>query len=203
MATDSRSNQPPSTSTPTWFLATRSDIQGPALFDEACLDYYQLRLLNSLKVYRVALHAYVLQPDEVWLLLTPELHRSAFAMLDHVHECYSEYFNNRFERKVAVFRGAPREVKIESAELLLDCHKLVESWPLLSGAAKHPGLYRWSSYSANAFGGPPRFLTRHRFFQLHLADGEKPLERYREFIAAPFNANHLADLRRRLLLAED
>ena len=47
----------------TWFLVNRGKVQGPAFFDRACFDYFQLRLLNCLKVYHVNLHAYVLLPN--------------------------------------------------------------------------------------------------------------------------------------------
>ena len=187
----------------TWFLVNRSRIQGAALFDEACYDYYQLRMLNCLKVYQVQLHAYVLLPGEAWLLLTPGSPKSMYSMLDFINDCYSEYFNERFERNVAVFQGRPYLAIIDSANLFLDCQKMIERWPLTSGAVDHAGLYRWSSYSSNAFGGRPRYLTRHRFFEQFIAETESPMEQYREFIAAPFEEDYLAELGRRLLPPAD
>ena len=183
----------------TWFLVNRSKVQGAAFFDDACFDYYQLRLLNCLKVYQVQLHAYVLQPSAAWLLLTPGMPRAMFSMLDFVNGCYSEYFNQRFERNSAVFPSRPFLAIVDNAKLLLDCQKMIECWPLASGATDHPGLYRWSSYSANAFGGRPRFLTRHRFFEQFIHTTENPMERYRDFVATPFGADRLAELERRLL----
>ena len=183
----------------TWFLVNRATVQGTAFFDEACRDYFQLRLLNCLKVYQVRLHSYVLLPNEAWLLLTPGMPKSMFSLLDFVNGCYSEYFNARFERNIAVFQDRPFLTVIDSARLFLDCQKMIERWPLASGAVDHPGLYRWSSYAANAFGGRARFLTRHRWFEQYIATTESPMERYREFIAAPFDADRLATLERRLL----
>ncbi len=182
-----------------WFLADRAKVQGAAFFDDACRDYFQLRLLNCLKVYQVRLHAYALLPNEAWLLLTPSMPKSMFSLLDFVNTCYSDYFNERFERKVAVFQSRPSLAVIDSARLLLDCQKMIERWPLSSGAVDHPGLYRWSSYTANAFGGRPRFLTRHPWFEQFIAAAENPMARYREFIAEPFATARLAELEQRLL----
>ena len=151
-----------------WFVVNRARVEGPALFDDACRDYYQLRLLNSLRVFRVRLHAYALLPTEAWLLLSPEMPKSLFSMLDYVNGCYSEYFNERFGRNSAVFAQQPSLAAIDSAPLLLDCQKMIERWPLAHGGVCHPGRYPWSSYAFNAFGGGSRFLSRHRFFsRLH------------------------------------
>ena len=183
----------------TWFIVNRGKVQGTAFFDEACHDYFQLRLLNCLKVYQVQLHAYALLPNEAWLLLTPGMPKSKFTLLDFVNECYSEYFNERFDRNTAVFRSQPYLAIVDSAQLLLDCQKMIERWPLASGAVEHPGLYRWSSYTANAFGGRHQFLTRHSWFEQYIATTESPMERYREFIAQPFDPAQLTELEQRLL----
>ena len=183
----------------TWFIVYRGKVQGAAFFDEACQDYFQLRLLNSLKVYQVKLHAYTLLPNEAWLLLTPGMPKSMFTFLDFVSRCYSEYFNERFGRNIAVFQSRPFMAIVDSSQLFLDCQKMIERWPLASRAVDHPGLYRWSSYTANAFGGRHKFLTRHPWFEQYIAATESPMERYREFIAEPFGAAHLAELKRRFL----
>lgn len=183
----------------TWFLVNRGKVEGTAFFDEACYDYYLLRLFNCLRIFDVQLHAYVLLPREVWLLLTPVRPRNMSSLVDYVNNGYSEYFNERFERDADVFRSQPLSAIIDSAKLYMDAQKLIERWPLASGAVEHPGLYRWSSYSANAFGGRPQNLTRHRFFEQFIDDTESPMERYREFIAAPFGKRELARLEQRLL----
>ena len=187
----------------TWFIVHRGKVQGAAFFDETCRDYFQLRLLNCLKVYNVQLHAYTLLPNEAWLLLTPSMPKSMFSMLAFVNDCYSEYFNERFARNSAVFQSRPFLAIIDNAQLFLDCQKMIERWPLASGAVDHPGLYRWSSYTANAFGGRHQFLTRHPWFDQYIATTESPLERYREFIAEPFDPAQLAALEQRLLPPEN
>ena len=186
-----------------WFVVNRARVEGPAFFDDTCLNHYQIRLLNSLKVYHVRLHAYVLLPTEAWLLLTPEMPRSLFSMLDYVNGCYTEYFNERFRRKGAVFPVRPHLAIIDSAQLLLDCQRLIESWPLARGGATHPGLYPWSSYVFNAFGGRSRFFSRHRFFRDYIATTENALERYREAIVTPFDPACRARLEQRLLPQEN
>ena len=183
----------------TWFLVNRAKVQGGAFFDDACRDYFQLRLLNCLHVYKVELHAYTLLPNEAWLLLTPTMPKSMFSFLGFVNECYSEYFNERFHRSAAVFQSRPFLAIIDDAQLFLDCQKMIERWPFAKGLVDHPGLYRWSSYTANAFGGRHRFLARHRWFEQYIAATESPMESYREFIAEPFDPAHLAELEQRLL----
>jgi len=182
-----------------WFAVNRAKVGGPAFFDEICFNYYQIRLLNSLKVYHVRLHAYVLLPTEAWLLLTPEMPRSLFSMLDYVNGCYSEYFNERFGRKGAVFPARPHLAVIDSAQRLFDCQRLIESWPFAEGKVDHPGLYPWSSYTFNAFGGQSRFLSRHRFFREYLAATDNAFQRYRQAIATPLDPAFRARLEQRLL----
>ena len=183
----------------TWFVVNRAKVEGPAFFDDTCLNYFQLRLLNSLKVYHVRLHAYVLLPDEAWLLCSPELPKSLLSMLEYVNGCYSEYFNERFGRSTAVFPSRPHQAIIDSAQLLLDCQRLIESWPLAGAGVSHAGRYPWSSYAFNAFGGKSRFLSRHRFFRDYIATTDQALQRYRESIATPFDPVLRARLEQRLL----
>lgn len=188
----------PHTAGRAWFVVNRAKVEGPAFFDDACLDFFQLRLLNSLRVFHVRLHAYVLLPTEAWLLLSPDLPKSLFSLLDYANGCYSDYFNERFGRHGAVFPNRPSLAIIDSARLLLECQQMMERWPLAHGGASHPGLYAWSSYSFNAFGCSSRFLSRHSFFREYIASGVDALQRYREAIAGPVDPVRQARLEQRL-----
>ena len=133
-----------------------------------------MRLLNCLKVYHVQLHAYALLPNEAWLLLTPGMPKSMFSLLDFVNDCYSEYFNERFERNIAVFQNRPFLAIMDSAQLFLDCQKMIERWPFASGAVDHPGLPVQLTRSTPS--RPPPFLRANAVD--NTSGARTPLERY-------------------------
>ena len=48
---------------------------------------------------------------------------------------------------------------------LLECHRYIELNPVRAAMVEHPGMYRWSSYRANAQGEASAFLRGDRSSQ--------------------------------------
>ncbi|MEX2130112.1 MAG: transposase [Pseudohongiellaceae bacterium] len=168
----------------TCFLLLEGHNGNNCFYDQACYTYYLARLTNCLAPFQVVLHAYVLLPNEIQLLLTPSTPTGISELMKVTGGAYVQYFNNRFARNGSLWKGRFRSSLIQSDQRLPACQKYIELAPLRQGLASHPGEYEWSSYCANAFGGNPA-LSLHDEMRKLLREGTNRFQYYRDFIAAP------------------
>lgn len=160
---------------------------GDGFYDEACYQFYLVRLLNSLQQCQAKLHAYCLMPSEIFLLITPTTPYAISGLLHSVNAQYERYYRQRFERDNKIWRGVGKCSLIQGAALTIDCQKFIERLPVAEAVVSHPGAFGWSSYCGNAFGLKHRHLSRHLAFQEFLKISENPFRSYRDFIARPFS----------------
>ena len=168
----------------TYFVSVPCAAVGHGFFDDACCKYYLIRLLNSLNNYHVRLHAYCLLHDEIFLLLTPGTVTGISNLLAHLNLAYSNYFNRRFRRKARVWSDSVFSYELDRDDLVLFAQKYVERLPVTRKLVLHGGVYKWSRYCCNAFGGSRLFLSPHPAFLRYLGSRTgNAFEQYRAFIA--------------------
>ena len=182
----------------TYLVGLESRIAGDGFCDDACYKFYLLRLFNCLNLFQVKLHAYLLLPREVSLLVTPGSPFCLRNLIRTINRSYSEYFNARFGRAVKVWSDTPRSSLVQEATLALQCQKYIERKPLEDSALGHPGNYRWSSYCANAFGGDFCYLKPLDAYKAFIIKTSNPYNAYREYIATPFKQEFFLYLQRRI-----
>src|SRR4051812_34741706 len=82
--------------------------------------YLYLRLLaGALAKYRCALHAYVLMPNHVHLLVTPQQERAAAATMQDLGRRYVRIFNDVHGRTGTLWEGRYKASLIDSERYLL------------------------------------------------------------------------------------
>ena len=109
-----------------------------------------------------ALHAYVLMPNHVHLLLTAHDAPSVSRLLLAVGQRYAGHVSPRVAPGRPIWEGRHRSSLIASDDYLLACHRYIELHPVRAGIVPKPGAYRWSSYGGNALGRRDAALTPHR-----------------------------------------
>ena len=170
----------------TYLIYMRRRDCGNGFFDAACKKYYKIKLLNSLRTYQVKLHSFCIMDNEVFLLGTPTTPTGFAALINYVNRSYTEYFNQRYERKLPSWCQLVCSSFIQGDQLILDCQKYVERYPLQEFSLSNPGMYEFSSHCSNCFGGQMGFLVPHPAFTKLLTNIPNPHGHYREFVAAPF-----------------
>ena len=178
----------------TYFLEHSTTAFGHCLFDDACCKFYLARMFNSLQQFHVALHAYCILPDRVCLLLTPRTPKGAFNLLRSVGHQYNVYYRDRFDRQGVVFTERVTSVALQSSQAVLESQKHIERLPLGHALVAHPGIYRWSSYCANAFGAGSPALIRHRAYSEFILRSSTSHAAYRDFIACSHHSRQHQDL---------
>ncbi len=148
-----------------------------------------------LKVHAVALHAYVLMPNHVHLLATPESKDSLSKLMQALGRRYVAWFNRRHARTGGLFEGRFRTSVIEADRYLLACSRYIELNPVRAGLVATAESYRWSSLAHHLGLRQDALITEH---PLVWGLGNTPFERqaaYRHLFDAGPSASETEQIR--------
>jgi len=128
--------------------------------DEDCALY--LGLLGYFAREReCAVHAYCLMTNHVHLLLTPLAEASLALLMKSLAQCYTQHVNRARGRSGSLWESRYRSCVVPTERYALACYRYIELNPVSAGMVAHPTDYRWSSYRANAEGGPDPLVKPH------------------------------------------
>lgn len=137
----------------------RGNNRQPVVID----DIDRLRLLELMTglaaQHRVALHAYVLLPSCLYLLVTPATEKGVPSMMQAVGRAYVRHFNGRHGRSGTLWEGRYRSTLIQPEHYLLPCMGMMDTEPVRAGLCADPGAYAWSSHRHHIGQAPDRRLT--------------------------------------------
>ncbi len=135
-------------------------------------------LIDVAGMHRCDIHAYVLMPDHLHLLLTPWYETSLPKLLQAVGRRYVRYFNDRYQRSGTLWEGRYRSALIDSQTYLIDCIRYIEENPVRKGLCLQAADYPWSSAKAHLLGETDHVISDHVLFK---ALGESREDRVRAF----------------------
>ncbi len=111
------------------------------------------------------LHAYVLMPNHVHLLLTPRKSEGVAGLIMAMGRRYVQYINRRYQRTGNLWESRYRSSLIEPHSYLIPCQQFIEQSPVRLGLVRDAARHRWSSYHANALGEPDALISPHPVYQ--------------------------------------
>lgn len=172
--------------------------QGVPLFlddadHELALDLLQTHAAAS----GVQVHAYVLMPDSVELLVTPSGEEGVSRFMQGFGRAYVPRFNRRHGRSGTLWGGRYRSGVVQAQRYLLDCMVLMDTRPVQAAMVREAAQYRWSSHAHHVGQRLDRLITPHA---LYWALGDTPFAReaaYAERVrqgVAPASASDIARL---------
>lgn len=123
--------------------------------------YYLKGLQKYAQESGCAVHAYVLMPNHIRLLVTPADVWSVAHLMKHQGQMYTLYVNRVYQRKGSLWDGRFRSCVMDQENYLLVCQRFIEMSPVFSGLVSDHGEYPWSSYRANAYGEKSRLVEPH------------------------------------------
>ncbi len=141
------------------------------------------------------IHAYVLMPNHIHLVLTPKSESSLPEMMRHVNWRYSRYVNAEHQRSGSLWDGRYKACIIDPKNYFFSCCQYVELNPVRVGMTEDPSTYRWSSFKVNALGIDSALLTPHPLY-LTLGDSrEKRAAAYREIVSSDLTETTIEAIR--------
>lgn len=121
--------------------------------------------LDALSTYAVecgvALHAWVLLPQGVQLLLTPAATDSLSRFMQAVGRKYTRQFNLRHGRSGTLWEGRYRSTVLQPERYLIPCMVSMDTTPVREGLVTEPQAYAWSSHQHHIGRQPDRRLVAH------------------------------------------
>lgn len=126
--------------------------------------FYLHQLNELLPASGCALHAYVLMPNHVHLLATPNQKGGTSLLMKHLAQRHAQFINRMRRRSGSLWEGRFYSNAVEGGRYLFNCYRYIELNPVRAGLAQHPSEYRWSSHLINAEGTPSGMVTPHPQF---------------------------------------
>jgi putative transposase len=142
-------------------LIQRGSHQETVFWADQDYRFYLHCLQESAKRHQCAIHAYVLMPNHIHLLVTPGQAGCLSKLMQSVGRRYVQYFNTQYDRTGTLWAGRYRATLIEPATYLLTCMRYVELNPVRAKLVEHVRNYPWSSYHANALNTVDGLVTPH------------------------------------------
>lgn len=149
----------------TQHVIIRSKDHLDIFLEEEDYSFYLSCLEDAAERYQCAIHAYVLMPNHVHLLVTPETKQSLSRTLQSIGRRYAQYFNQAFDRTGSLWDSRYKATVIDAKRYLLTCMRYIELNPVRANLVKHPKAYRWSSYRYNALGEKSLILAPHKLYR--------------------------------------
>jgi putative transposase len=168
--------------------------QQPAFVDDQDYELFIDCLKAAARDHHLAVHAWVLMPGAVQLLVTPSDEASLPKAMQAVGRRYVAHFNRRYARRGTLWEGRYRATVIEGDRYFLLASRVVEMAPLRNHLVAAAEDYRWSSYRHHIGLTVDSLITDH---PLYWALGNTPFERqraYRELCEQPFDERETTQL---------
>ncbi|HEX7935940.1 MAG TPA: transposase [Paraburkholderia sp.] len=169
-------------------------LTGPAFLDEGDYLYFLACLADAARVADLAVHAWVLMPDAVQLLVTPSYESSVAMAMQAISRRYIESFNRRHARRGTVWRGGYRATVIEPDRYFLLASQVIDHAPVRNRLVAEPETYPWSSYTHHIGRRVDSFIKDH---PLYRTLGNTPCERheaYRDLSGQPLDEREVDNL---------
>lgn len=113
-------------------------------------DELKLALLAWLrdvaKKYQLAIHAYVILPNQLQLILTPQESNSISRAMQSLCRRYTQLFNQKNHTVGSIWSGRFSSSLITTDNDLLQLQRKLERSPVEQGLSNWPEDYYWSSY---------------------------------------------------------
>lgn len=160
---------------------------------------YTIWLADAATRANVRLHAWVLLPDRVHLLATPQEDGAVSRMMQSLGRRYVQYFNRTYQRTGTLWEGRFKASLVESGHHLLTCQHFIESKPVRHLITSDPARYGWSSFRAHTESARPKGWSPHSAF-LALGDTDQiRRQAYRNLVRTPLPDPVLAEIRAALI----
>lgn len=174
----------------------RGNNRQTVFLDESDRHQYLDALREATRLHGVLVHGYVLMPDHVHLLVTPQAADGLSRAMQTLGRRYVSAFNRRHARTGTIWEGRYRAVLVDAAAYFHTLLCYVEQHPTRAALVENPADHPWSSAGHHLGLRRDPLVSEHPGYW---ALGNTPFERervHRDALAFALPASQLALLRR-------
>lgn len=128
-------------------LIWRGNNRQAVFLDDADRHFFLAELAQHAAREQVQVHAYVLMPNHLHLLLTPLQDGALSRLMQSLGRSYVRRFNQRHARSGTLWEGRYRSTVIDSQCHLLACMVYIDTNPVRAGMVSAAENYSWSSHA--------------------------------------------------------
>lgn len=123
-------------------------IEGKEILSSDIEKKRLLKILSEAKaVYKIELYLYCLMKNHYHIVIETLLGNISQVM-HWINGTYTNWYNNRHQRKGHLFQGRYKGIVVDKDEYLLELSRYIHLNPVKAGIVKLPEGYQWSSYRA-------------------------------------------------------
>ena len=129
-----------------WYhVLNRGRRKEKIFFENGDYHYFLHILSESVRQFRIKIHAYSLMPNHYHLLVqTPEGNLSR--AMRHINGVYTQKINKKHKYEGSLFKGRYKSILIEQEEYLLELVRYIHRNPFKAGLEKRFGYHKWTSH---------------------------------------------------------
>jgi putative transposase len=173
----------------------RGNNRSRCFLREADYRAYRQWLADYAAHFRCAIHAYVLMPNHVHLLITPGDAQGPSRFMQSLGRRYVAYVNRVHQRTGTLWEARFRASPVETEAYLFRLYRYIELNPVRAGIVAHPSQYPWSSHSHNGAGRHDPVVKAHPLYLELARDEGDRLAAYRGLFGEPLGEDCLALIR--------
>ncbi len=129
-----------------YHVTLRGNNRQAIFLEDADYQQYLITLRECQQTLPYRLHAFVLMPNHVHLVMENAAGASLSAVMHQVSTCYTRYFNAKRGRVGHLYQGRFYSNVVTQDSYLLEVTRYVHLNPWRAGLVQHPRGYLWSSY---------------------------------------------------------
>ncbi len=176
-------------------VVQRGNNRQNIFFNEPDYTEYLSWLKKASELYGCRVHAYVLMPNHVHLLITPDKKESISRMMQYLGTGYVPYINHQYGRSGTLWEGRYKGCLVQNERYLLACMRYIETNPVRANMVKSPYEYRWSSYRTNGSGRNSELIVPHKRYLALGKDDRSCRSAYRALFRNDLDENMLDEIR--------
>ncbi len=176
-------------------LIQRGNNRQAVFADDSDRSLYLQELGALAQAHGLAIHAYVLMPNHVHLLVTPAHDDTLPRVMQALGRRYVRHFNDRHLRTGTLWEGRYRSAVVETDRYLLACMRYLDLNPVRAGMVDEPARFRWSSHAHHVGLRTDPRVTEHAAYW---ALGNTPFDRqlaYRQLFERPAEPGEIESIR--------
>ncbi len=172
-------------------LVQRGNNQQALFLDEQDYTAFLGWLRGAAKTFKVAVHAYVLMPTQLQLLVSPADATGLGRMMQWIGRYYVPYFNAKYQRSGTLWQGRYKTAPIDAASYFMVCSRYIDTTPVRDGLVATAADYPWSSYGHHVGLRSDPVVLDHA---LYWALGNTPFQREAAYLSVSEQALSAAEL---------
>ena len=176
-------------------VVQRGHNRDRCFFEPSGYELYLGLLREFAKEHECDIHAYVLMPNHVHLLVSQQDSWGVTRLMRSVNQRYVQHVNRTYKRTGSTWQGRYWASIVETDGYLFTCYRYIERNPVRAGLVADAAAYSWSSHRRNAHGAGSLVVTPHALYAGLGSDDAARCAAYRTMFELPLCEAQLQSIR--------